>query len=131
MDTSSLDKYKILSGTALKIIALITMLIDHFALTVLYWGILYPNSPISPDSEYYKVYQIYRLCRNIGRVAFPIFCFLLVEGFVHSTNRKKYALRLVIFALVSEIPFNLAVTTAYVDSTDCRRIHRLFDSVRL
>lgn len=77
-----------LSGSSLKILALLIMLIDHMG------AILFPQ---------------YFFLRIIGRLAFPIFCFLLVEGFIHTKNVKKYALRLGIFALISEIPFDLAL----------------------
>ena len=78
-----------ISGSALKIIAIISMLIDHIGAVFL--------------GSYYTPYYI---CRLIGRIAFPIFCFLLVEGFFHTRNLSKYCLRLALFAAISEIPFD-------------------------
>lgn len=91
-----------LSGSTVKIIAVAAMLIDHTAAVVLI-RMLYTDWSQG-------LYGIYSVMRDIGRLGFPIFCFLLVEGFQRSKNLKKYALRLGIFALVSEIPFDLAIT---------------------
>ena len=45
----------------------------------------------------------------VGRVAYPIFAFMIVEGYFHTSNLKAYVKRLFIFALLSEIPFNLVM----------------------
>lgn len=85
-----------LSASTLKWIAVVTMLIDHIAIAV-YWQL---------DI---RQYEIYRLLRYIGRIAFPIYCFLLVEGFFYTRNIRKYIGRCFLFALISEIPFNMAI----------------------
>lgn len=76
-----------LNSFQLKCIAVITMIIDHTG------AILFPDNMVF---------------RYIGRIAFPIFCFLLVEGFFHTRDVRKYMLRLGIFAVISEIPYDLA-----------------------
>lgn len=95
-----------LSASSLKIIAMITMLIDHIGAALIYYPCAIQG--LSVPSEQYL---FYRLLRNIGRAAFPIYCFLLVEGLLHTKDKKKYAIRLAIFALVSELPYDLAVNT--------------------
>lgn len=93
-----------ISGSTVKIIAVAAMLIDHTAAVVLIRQIVsngYDSSILLP---------LYNIMRLIGRLGFPIFCFLLVEGFRRTRDVRKYALRLGVFALISEIPFNLALT---------------------
>lgn len=105
-----------ISGNVLKMIAVITMLVDHTAATILerlliqmpVWG------PVN-NRNYDQYYNLYELMRCIGRMAFPIYCFLLVEGFTYTKNRAKYALRLFLFALLSEVPFDMAFRSSFFD----------------
>ncbi|MCI9336530.1 MAG: hypothetical protein HFH93_03135 [Lachnospiraceae bacterium] len=105
-----------LSGSTVKIIAVAAMFIDHAAAVViaryLIDGIqtaIASGTAGAWEREHLAVYSVYHLMRDIGRLGFPIFCFLLVEGFQRTRNVRKYALRLFMFALISELPFNLAI----------------------
>ena len=108
-----------ISGSVLKWFAVITMAIDHFGASILetyvmnVWG----RSPLGNlfSDHWNELLRVDRILRYIGRPAFPIFCFLLVEGFLHTRDVKKYAMRLGIFALISEIPFDLAVRGKFFD----------------
>ena len=104
-----------LSGSALKWIAIFTMLLDHLGACVIEVYILNGRgtSPYKgfwrlPNATIDTILLLDQILRGVGRIAFPIFCFLLVEGFCHTRDVKKYALRLGIFCLISEVPFDLA-----------------------
>ena len=75
-----------MSSFVLKMIAIITMFIDHIG---------------------YAIFGELSFFNYIGRIAFPIFAFQISEGYLHSKNLKKYFLRLFIFAIFSQIPFML------------------------
>ena len=91
-----------LSGTALKRIACLSMLLDHIGASLLENG-LFKQGAFWPGDV-----QLDGVLRLAGRLAFPIYCFLLVEGFLHTHDFKKYALRMLGFALISEWPFDWA-----------------------
>ena len=101
-----------LSGTALKTIACVTMFIDHIGASCVEAGLLMPKLASGTLTRsalgQLSLFQLDRILRFTGRLAFPIFCFLLVEGFVHTHNVKKYVSRLFLFAFLSEVPFDLA-----------------------
>ena len=84
---NGVKKVQILDGTTLKIIAMISMAFDHVG-DMFFPDVMWP--------------------RMIGRLAMPIFSFFIAEGFAHTRDKKKYLGRLGLFALISEIPFDLA-----------------------
>ena len=95
------DSWRRLSGSALKALAIFAMLVDHSAICF---------QPLL-KTYLFTLFEIrftpYILLRGFGRIAFPIFCFLLTEGFRHTRSRRRYALNLLVFALLSELPYNL------------------------
>lgn len=97
-----------ISGSTVKLVGIIAMLIDHFAAAVLARVLL---SGGWTD----QLYDVYQILRMVGRLGFPIFCFLLVEGFQKTGSRAKYALRLGLFALISEVPFDLAFSAKVLE----------------
>lgn len=91
-----------LNSFALKIIAILVMTLDHIGI------LLYiPSHPLDTTDTILSV-SAYTVIRSIGRLAFPIFCYMLAEGLVYTRNVWKYTLRLFCFAILSLVPYNLA-----------------------
>ena len=80
----------------LRLIALVSMLIDHMGYC------FYPRL---------VSHQSYLVMRGVGRLAFPLYCFLLVNGYTHSRDRGRYLTRLCAFAAISQLPFAAAFFT--------------------
>ena len=104
----SIQLTKRFTAGELKLLAMLSMFCDHAALIFL----LDLSEASAPAAG------IYDAMRLFGRMAFPLYVFFLVEGFFRTRNRKKYALRLVILGLVSEMPYNLMVSGSlfYMDA---------------
>lgn len=111
---SSIDNMRFLTGSAVKIIAIIAMFIDHFSKIILqmllyyHWNPLADAGKISAEQFQHIDTFIHFWLQGIGTIAFPLFCFLLSEGFFYTRNRKRYISMMLIFAFISEIPFDLS-----------------------
>ena len=99
------------SAAVLKWTAVLTMLIDHVGASLL-WGVHNARHGWG-DGVFSEGF--YSATRVVGRLAFPVFCFLLVEGLFHTRSRWKYLLRLGLFALLSELPFDRALFGSWLD----------------
>ena len=91
METDSIKQYQIFTTNKLKVIASIAMLFDHFV------SVFFPHNAL--------ISLVFRL---FGRTAAPIFCFFIAEGYHYTSNVKKYIGRLLILAVISHFPYNLA-----------------------
>lgn len=102
LEKKRLDKIKILSGAQLKYIAFLSMLIDHTNKALIY--------PILNEGILQHISNLFDI---IGRIAFPLFAFFVVEGFFKTRNRKKYLTNLFVFAVISEVPFDMFLTSTF------------------
>lgn len=90
---------KEISAYSLKLIAILCMFIDH----------------VTAAGIFVKSVTQYQIGRGIGRIAFPIFCFLIVEGYFHTKDRAKYLGRLLLLAVLSEVPFDMVFSGTYLE----------------
>ena len=84
-----MKKWQLFDGTALKLIAMAAMVLDHV------------GDNFFPDQLW---------MRALGRIAMPIFAFCIAEGFCHTHDKRRYLGRMLLFALLSEIPFDLVTS---------------------
>lgn len=110
-----------ISSNLLKLIAVISMTIDHFAAGVIY-GLI-------TNYGHREYIQLYYNCRYIGRLAFPIFAYLIVQGYLHTKNVYKFIGRLGIFALISEVPFDMMAKRTFFDISHQNVFFTLFLAV--
>ena len=95
-----------LSQEGLKTIACVSMLLDHLGVIIvkpMFEAAVLAGNPVGAISD------VYTLLRILGRLAFPIYCFLLSEGIIHTRNPGRYGLRLLAAAILSELSYDFAL----------------------
>ncbi len=115
-----------LTGSQLKLLAACLMFLDHIGAALLEVG------AVRATLSYETIIQLRQLdffLRSIGRLSFPIYCFLLAEGFHFTKNVSRYAARLGLFAILSELPFDLAFSDTFVDNAHQNVYFTLFLSL--
>lgn len=113
---------KSITASTMKIIAMAAMLLDHVAVVFIGSYMAYQlNWPATSnlddpalqrwmsESGSAGIFWTYYAIRLVGRLAFPLFAFMLFEGFMQTSSRGKYLLRILILALISEVPYDLAM----------------------
>ena len=109
------DRYGI-SGSTLKIIAAISMVLDHVSRIVLTNGIMTHASYNQISDEQWAILsEASDVLHVLGRIAFPLFCFLIVEGFLHTHDLKKYLRNMLVFAIIAEPIYDFVQTGQLFD----------------
>ena len=104
------------SAEQLKNIALVSMVIDHAAVGLI------EQSELASGAAWSLCGTAMRL---VGRVAFPLFAFMIAEGAAHTRDRRWYALRLLLLAVISEIPFDLVAGGTWLFPADQNTVFTL------
>lgn len=113
-----LKNVQFFTGNQLKLIACLCMLIDHVSKIPMskYMDKLFSLSleGMISEEQFFALQDFQRqVLFGIGTIAFPLFCFLLAEGFRYTRNRKRYIGSMLVFAIISEIPFDIGFFHAY------------------
>ena len=107
-----------LSASVLKIIAIVTMIIDHIGYLILngklygFNDVVYQHVITLPEAQKWII--LYNICRIIGRISFPLFAFLVIEGLLRTSSIFNYLFRLLMLAIVSEIPYDLMIYNRFM-----------------
>ena len=101
-----------LSVSSLKFIAMAAMLLDHIGLVLIENGYLASFKDTDVTLSTLPLFWVNFVIRIIGKLAFPIYAFLIVEGYKHTKDIRKYLIRLLVFGMISEVPFDFAYRSA-------------------